>query len=183
MLPVAIPVGSQGLHAVGAAWAMKLRREAAAVLVYFGDGATSEGEMLEAFNFAGVFQAPVVFLCSNNQYAISMPRGAQTAADTIAQKAVAFGFPGIQIYGNDLLAVYGAVKEGLERARSESFKSVVVLGHENYYPKFGFTAASAWNISAPIPVPDEVFMAIELKAGSLTNAAGVVRYAPEFGII
>ncbi|HSH69045.1 MAG TPA: thiamine pyrophosphate-dependent enzyme, partial [Deferrisomatales bacterium] len=71
VLPVAIPVGSQGLHAVGLAWAMKLQGKTSAVLVYFGDGATSEGEMLEAFNFAGVFQVPVVFLCCNNQYAIS----------------------------------------------------------------------------------------------------------------
>jgi pyruvate dehydrogenase E1 component alpha subunit len=118
VLPVAIPVGSQGLHGVGIAWAMKLQGETAAVLVYFGEGATSEGEMLEAFNFAGVFQVPVVFFCSNNQYAISVPRSAQTAAETIAQKARAFGFPGIQIYGNDLLAVYGAVKEGLDRARA-----------------------------------------------------------------
>jgi pyruvate dehydrogenase E1 component alpha subunit len=118
VLPVAIPVGSQGLHAVGLAWAMKLRGESAAVLVYFGDGATSEGEMLEAFNFAGVFRAPVVFLCCNNQYAISVPRSSQTAADTIAQKAVGFGFPGIQVYGNDLLAVYGAVREGIDRARA-----------------------------------------------------------------
>jgi pyruvate dehydrogenase E1 component alpha subunit len=118
VLPVAIPVGSQGLHAVGIAWAMKLRREPSAVLVYFGDGATSEGEMLEAFNFAGVFQTPTVFLCENNQYAISVPRRQQTAAKTIAQKALGFGFPGIQIYGNDLMAVYGSVKEGLDRAKA-----------------------------------------------------------------
>ncbi|GAB4258457.1 MAG: pyruvate dehydrogenase (acetyl-transferring) E1 component subunit alpha [Deferrisomatales bacterium] len=118
VLPVAIPVGSQGLHAVGLGWAMKLRREPAAVLVYLGDGATSEGEMLEAFNFAGVFRTPTVFFCQNNQFAISVPRRRQTAAKTIAQKAVAFGFPGIQLYGNDLLAVYGATKEALDRARA-----------------------------------------------------------------
>jgi len=118
VLPVAIPVGSQALHAVGLAWAMKLRWEPAVVLVYFGDGATSEGEVLEAFNFAGVFQTPTVFFCSNNQFAISVPRKGQTAARTIAQKAVGFGFPGIQIYGNDLLAVYGAVREAAERARA-----------------------------------------------------------------
>jgi pyruvate dehydrogenase E1 component alpha subunit len=118
VLPVAIPVGSQGLHAVGIAWAMKLQREPVAVLVYLGDGATSEGEMLEAFNFAGVFRTPTVFFCQNNQYAISVPRKRQTAAATIAQKAVAFGFEGVQIYGNDLLAVYGATAEALERARA-----------------------------------------------------------------
>ncbi|MDW7710576.1 MAG: pyruvate dehydrogenase (acetyl-transferring) E1 component subunit alpha [Deferrisomatales bacterium] len=118
VLPVSIPVGSQALHAVGLGWAMKLRGEASAVLVYFGDGATSEGEVLEAMNFAGVFGTPTVFFCQNNQYAISVPRKRQTAARTIAQKAVAFGFPGIQVYGNDLLAVLGAVGEALDRARS-----------------------------------------------------------------
>jgi pyruvate dehydrogenase E1 component alpha subunit len=118
VLPMSIPVGSQGLHAVGIAWAMQLQGEASAALVYFGDGATSEGEMLEAFNFAGVFQTPTVFFCQNNQYAISLPRRAQTAAKTIAQKALAFGFQGIRIYGNDLLAVYGSVKEALDRARA-----------------------------------------------------------------
>ncbi len=117
VLPVAIPVGSQALHAVGLAWAMKLRGEAGAALVYFGDGATSEGEVLEAFNFAGVLGVPTVFFCQNNQYAISVPRSRQTAARTLAQKALAFGFPGIQIYGNDLAAVYGATKEALDRAR------------------------------------------------------------------
>jgi len=117
VLPVAIPVGSQALHAVGLAWALKLRQEPGAVLVFFGDGATSEGEVLEALNFAGVFQTPTVFFCQNNQFAISVPRRRQTAAKTIAQKATAFGFPGIQIYGNDPLAVLGAVGEALERAR------------------------------------------------------------------
>lgn len=118
VLPVAIPVGSQALHAVGLGWAMKLRGEVSAVLVYFGDGASSQGEVLEAMNFAGVFRTPTVFFCANNQFAISVPRRRQTAAPTIAQKAVAFGFPGIQVYGNDLLAVYGAVKEALDRARA-----------------------------------------------------------------
>ncbi len=117
VLPMAIPVGSQGLHAVGLAWAMKMRREASATLVYFGDGATSEGEMLEAFNFAGVFGTAAVFFCPNSQYAISVPRRRQTAAPTLAQKAVGFGFPGIQVYGNDVLAVYGVVREALDRAR------------------------------------------------------------------
>ncbi|GAB4250828.1 pyruvate dehydrogenase (acetyl-transferring) E1 component subunit alpha [Deferrisoma sp.] len=117
-LPISIPVGSQALHAAGLGWALRLKGERAAALVYFGDGATSEGEVLEAMNFAGVFRAHTVFFCQNNQYAISVPRRRQTAAPTIAQKALAFGFPGIQIYGNDLLAVLGAVGEALERARS-----------------------------------------------------------------
>lgn len=118
VLPVSIPVGSQPLHAVGVAWAMKLLRERSAALVYFGDGASSEGEVHEAMNFAGVFRIPVVFFCQNNQYAISVARSRQTAAKTIAQRADGYGFRGIQVYGNDLLAVLGAVDEALEGARA-----------------------------------------------------------------
>ena len=118
VLPVSIPVGSQPLHAVGIAWALKLQGKQSAVIVYFGDGATSEGEVHEAMNFAGVFQTPTVFFCQNNQFAISVPRRSQTASPTIAQKALAYGFQGIQVYGNDLLAVYGAVGEALEGARA-----------------------------------------------------------------
>ncbi|MBI5445439.1 MAG: pyruvate dehydrogenase (acetyl-transferring) E1 component subunit alpha [Deltaproteobacteria bacterium] len=125
VLPVSIPVGSQLLHGVGVAWAQKLQGRKAAAIVYFGDGATSEGEALEALNFAGVFATPTVFFCQNNQYAISVPRARQTAAKTIAQKAVAFGFRGIQIYGNDLLAVYGAVKEALDHARAGGGPSLI----------------------------------------------------------
>ena len=117
-LPIAIPVASQIPHAVGLAMAAKIRRDPCAVLTYFGDGATSEGDFHEACNFAGVFQVPVVFLCQNNQYAISVPRKKQTASKTIAQKAVAYGFPGIQVDGNDILAVYAATKEARERALS-----------------------------------------------------------------
>ncbi|MCC6746346.1 MAG: pyruvate dehydrogenase (acetyl-transferring) E1 component subunit alpha [Deltaproteobacteria bacterium] len=117
-LPIAAIVGSQALHAVGVAYATRLRREPAAVVTYFGDGASSEGDVLEAMNFAGVWQAPVVFVCMNNQWAISLPREAQTRAETIAQKAIAFGFEGIQVDGNDVLAVYKATNAALERARA-----------------------------------------------------------------
>lgn len=117
-LPVSVPVGSQLLHAVGIAWATRYRRENKAVLTFFGDGATSEGDFHEAMNFAGVYQAPLVFVCQNNQWAISIPRAMQTRAATIAQKAVAYGMPGIQVDGNDVLAVYCAVGEAVERARS-----------------------------------------------------------------
>jgi pyruvate dehydrogenase E1 component alpha subunit len=116
-LPVAVPVGSQPLHAVGLAYGMKYRRRENLALVYFGDGASSEGDALEAMNFAGVWQAPVVFVCQNNQYAISTPRAMQTNAQTIAQKAVAFGFPGVQVDGNDILAVIVAAREAADRAR------------------------------------------------------------------
>ena len=115
--PVSIPVGSQPLHAVGAAWAAKLKGSDEAMVVYFGDGATSEGDFHEAMNFAGVFNLPVVFICQNNQYAISVPREKQTKAETIAQRAIGFGFKGLQVDGNDIFAVYKATKDALERAR------------------------------------------------------------------
>ena len=112
-----IPIGSQNLHAVGIAYAMKVRKEKAAVMVYFGDGATSEGETLEAMNFAGAWNCPVVFLCQNNQYAISTRNDKETRAESFAQKAIAFGFEGIQVDGNDILAVYKAASEAMEKAR------------------------------------------------------------------
>jgi pyruvate dehydrogenase E1 component subunit alpha len=114
---VSIPVGTHILHAVGAAMAMKYKGDKAAALAYFGDGGTSEGDFHEGMNFAGVFKAPVVFICQNNQWAISVPRSRQTAAKTLAQKAVAYGFEGIQVDGNDVFAVYKATKEALEKAR------------------------------------------------------------------
>jgi TPP-dependent pyruvate/acetoin dehydrogenase alpha subunit len=117
-LPVNIPVASQLPHAVGLAMAAKIRHDPCAVLVYFGDGATSEGDFHEACNFAGVFQVPVVFLCQNNHYAISVPRERQTRARTLAQKAIAYGFDGIQVDGNDLLAVYVATRDALARAKA-----------------------------------------------------------------
>ena len=115
---VAIPVSTQILHAVGVAWAAKIKKQDIAAAVYFGDGATSEGDFHEGMNFAGVFKTPVVFLCENNQYAISLPREKQTASKTLAQKALAYGFDGIQVDGNDVLAVYSATKEALDKARS-----------------------------------------------------------------
>ncbi len=116
--PVAIPVSTQILHAVGAAWAAKLRKQDIASVVYFGDGATSEGDFHEGMNFAGVFKTPTVFICQNNQYAISFPREKQTASKTLAQKALAYGFEGIQVDGNDVLAVYSAANAALTKARS-----------------------------------------------------------------
>jgi len=115
---VTVPVATQLPQAVGFAMALRYRGESAAVVAYFGDGATSEGDFNEALNFAGVFRAPVVFICVNNQYAISTPVSKQTAARTIAQKAVAYGFSGVQVDGNDALAMYAATREALEKARS-----------------------------------------------------------------
>jgi pyruvate dehydrogenase E1 component alpha subunit len=117
-LPICVPVGSQILHAVGIAWGMKYRATDDVAMTFFGDGATSQGDFHEGLNFAGVFQLPVVFVCQNNQWAISIPRSKQTRSQTLAQKAIAYGIPGIQVDGNDLLAVYAAAREAVERARA-----------------------------------------------------------------
>ncbi len=117
-LPTSIPVGSQTLHAVGLGWAMRYRGKDDVAMVFFGDGATSQGDFHEALNFAGVYKTPVVFVCQNNQWAISLPRAKQTASETLAQKALAHGVPGIQVDGNDVLAVYVAAKEAVDRARA-----------------------------------------------------------------
>ena len=117
-LPIAVPVGSQLLHAVGLAWAMKYRRKDDLVMTFFGDGATSEGDFHEGLNLAGVFETPVIFICQNNQWAISIPRSRQTRSETLAQKALAYGLPGIQVDGNDILAVYAATAEAVARARA-----------------------------------------------------------------
>ncbi len=117
ILPVSITVGAHLPHAAGAAMAFRHQGLKNATIVYFGDGATSEGDFHEAMNFAGVFKAPCVFICENNQWAISVPVKEQTASATIAQKAIAYGFFGIQVDGNDVFAVYRATLEALERAR------------------------------------------------------------------
>jgi pyruvate dehydrogenase E1 component alpha subunit len=117
-LPVAIPVGTQMPHAVGLAYAAQYRGDDAVVMAYCGDGATSEGDFHEAMNFAGVWSVPLVFVVQNNQWAISVPLKKQTHSATIAQKAVAYGMPGIQVDGNDVLAVYAASREAVDRARA-----------------------------------------------------------------
>jgi pyruvate dehydrogenase E1 component alpha subunit len=117
-LPITIPVATQLPHAVGLAYAVQYKDDDAVVMAYFGDGATSEGDFHEAANFAGVWHVPVVFVCQNNQWAISVPLKKQTHSRTIAQKALAYGFPGIQVDGNDLFAVYAATREAVARARA-----------------------------------------------------------------
>ncbi len=116
-LPIAVPIASQMLHAMGLGWAMKLRGDKHAVLCYCGDGGTSEGDFHEALNFSGALNLPVVFLVQNNHWAISFPRHKQTASETLAQKALAYGFDGIQVDGNDALAVYAATKEAVAKAK------------------------------------------------------------------
>jgi 2-oxoisovalerate dehydrogenase E1 component alpha subunit len=121
---VSVPVASQILHAVGFAMGAKLDGLSVASLAYFGDGATSEGDFHEGCNFAAVFRAPVVFFCQNNQWAISVPLAAQTVAP-IWRKAEAYGFPGVQVDGNDVLAVYAAVREAATRAREEGLPTLI----------------------------------------------------------
>jgi pyruvate dehydrogenase E1 component alpha subunit len=115
--PVSIPVSTHIPHAVGFAWGLKLKKSKDVVLCYFGDGATSKGDFNEGLNFAGVFRVPLIAIIQNNQYAISVPRKRQSAAETLAQKAFAFGFDGIQVDGNDVFAVYKATKDAVEKAR------------------------------------------------------------------
>lgn len=116
-LPTTVPVGSQIPHAVGIAWGIQLAGKEDVVLCYFGDGATSEGDFHEGLNFASVLNVPVVFLCQNNQWAISVPLHKQTKSRTLAQKGIAYEIPALQVDGNDLLAVYRATQEAVDRAR------------------------------------------------------------------
>ncbi len=117
MTPLSIPIGTQMLHATGIAWAFKLRKEERVAITYFGDGATSEGDFHEAMNFASVLQVPCVFFCQNNHWAISVPREQQMASETVAQKALAYGMPTVQVDGNDIFAVFKASRDAIERAR------------------------------------------------------------------
>jgi 2-oxoisovalerate dehydrogenase E1 component alpha subunit len=123
--PVSIPIGSHAPHAAGAALALQLRGEKRAVVCVLGDGATSKGDFYEALNVAGVWKLPVVFVVNNNQWAISVPRERQSAAQTLAQKAIAGGLDGVQVDGNDVVAVREAVERALEKAREGVGPSVV----------------------------------------------------------
>src|SRR6266849_2839027 len=116
--PYCIPVGSQAPHAAGVALAFRLRKEPRVAVCLFGDGATSKGDVFEAMNFAGVHKLPVVFVAINNQWAISVPLRLQTASETLAQKAIAAGFIGEQVDGNDIVAMHAAAEEAIEAARN-----------------------------------------------------------------
>jgi pyruvate dehydrogenase E1 component alpha subunit len=118
LLPVSVPVGSQMLHAAGIGYGIKYRGQRAVIATFFGDGATSEGDFHEAMNFASVYQTPVIFVCQNNHWAISLPRSRQTNSRTLAQKAMAYDMPCLQVDGNDVFAVYSAAREAAERARN-----------------------------------------------------------------
>lgn len=124
--PIAVPISTQTVHAMGIGLGMKAQGHTGkAVLCFLGDGGTSEGDFHEAMNFCGAYGLPVVFFVENNQWAISIPRKDQTASETIAQKAVAYGFDGIQVDGNDPLAVYVATKEAVDKARTRSEPTLI----------------------------------------------------------
>jgi 2-oxoisovalerate dehydrogenase E1 component alpha subunit len=112
------PIATQVPHAAGIAYAIKYRDEDAVVGCWFGDGATSEGDWHEGLNFAGIHRLPVIFVCENNQYAISVPQAKQMAIENVADRAEGYGFPGVVVDGNDVLACYAAMKQAHERARA-----------------------------------------------------------------
>lgn len=125
--PYCVPIATQTLHAVGVATAIKIRKQKRAVVTTCGDGGTSEGDFYEAMNLAGVWELPIVFIVSNNQWAISVPRAAQTHSQTIAQKAIAAGFSGEQVDGNDVIAVRYRVEEALKKAREKNQPTLIEI--------------------------------------------------------
>ncbi len=131
---VSIPIATQIIHAVGMSWAAKIQGKDDASIVYFGDGGTSEGDFHEGLNFAGVYKTATVFFCQNNQYAISLPVSQQTASQTIAQKAIAYGIPGVQVDGNDVFAVYQATQDALERGRKGEGPTLIEAVTYRYGP-------------------------------------------------
>jgi pyruvate dehydrogenase E1 component alpha subunit len=156
---ISSPIGTQITQAAGFAWAARIKKEDAAVLVYFGDGATSSNDFHNGMNFAGVFKAPVVFFCRNNGWAISVPTERQTGSATFAEKGVAYGIPGVRVDGNDIFAVIQATRAAVERAsRGEGPTLIEALtyrmsGHSTnddpyaYRPK---EALEPWHAQDPI---------------------------------
>jgi len=115
---ICVPIATHVPHAVGFAWGSRLKGDDRVAIAYFGDGATSEGAFHEGATFAGVMKAPAILFCNNNQWAISTPLSAQTAAPTLADKAIGYGMPGVRVDAGDVLAVYEATREAVERARA-----------------------------------------------------------------
>jgi pyruvate dehydrogenase E1 component alpha subunit len=118
VLPTQVALAAQLPHATGLAWGMKLQKKDGVVMTYVGDGGSSEGDFHEALNLAGVQRAPVVFFLQNNQWAISTPRRIQTATPSFALRAAGYGFPGVEVDGNDVMAVYEVASHAVERARA-----------------------------------------------------------------
>src|SRR3954449_11142647 len=131
---ICVPIATHLPHAAGLAWGKKLRGEDTVAMAFFGDGATSEGAFHEGVNFAAVMNAPVVFVCNNNGWAISTPVSAQTRAASLADKAVGYGIPGVTVDGLDVLAVHAAAREAVERARSGGGPTLIEAGHYRAAP-------------------------------------------------
>src|SRR5213596_3060834 len=122
---ICVPIGTHVPHAAGLAWGKKLKGERACAVVFFGDGATSEGAFHEGANFAAVTGAPLILFCNNNQWAISTPLEAQTRAETLADKAIGYGIPGVRVDGTDVLACFEATREAVLRARSDEGPTLI----------------------------------------------------------
>jgi pyruvate dehydrogenase E1 component alpha subunit len=131
---ISVPIATHVPHAAGLAWGKKLRGEDVVAMCFFGDGATSEGSFHEGINIAAVMNAPAVFVCNNNRWAISTPLDAQTRAESLADKAAGYGIPGVTVDGLDVLAVYAAAREAVERARSGGGPSFVECLHYRAAP-------------------------------------------------
>src|SRR5919198_128963 len=131
---ICVPIGTHVPHAAGLAWGKKLKGENAVAVAYFGDGATSEGSFHEGANLAAVMQAPLVLMCNNNQWAISTPLSAQTHAAALADKAIGYGMPGIRVDGLDVLAVYEATREAVDRARGGGGPTFIEAVHYRAAP-------------------------------------------------
>jgi pyruvate dehydrogenase E1 component alpha subunit len=131
---ICVPIATHVPHAAGLAWGKKLRGEDVVAMAFFGDGATSEGAFHEGVNLAAVMNAPAVFVCNNNQWAISTPIEAQTRAKSLADKAVGYGIPGVRVDGLDVLAVYGAARDAVERARAGGGPTLIEAVHYRAAP-------------------------------------------------
>src|SRR5947209_6268142 len=131
---ICVPIATHVPHAAGLAWGKKLRGEDGVAMAFFGDGATSEGSFHEGVNLAAVMNAPAVFVCNNNQWAISTPLEAQTRADTLADKAVGYGIPGVRVDGLDVLAVYEAARAAVDRARAGGGPTLIEAVHYRAAP-------------------------------------------------
>jgi 2-oxoisovalerate dehydrogenase E1 component alpha subunit len=181
--PQCTPLATNTLHAVGLAYAARLKQEDQIALVLLGDGATSEGDTHEALNFAAVWKAPVVFLVQNNGYAISVPLAKQTAAPTLAAKGIGYGVPSLLIDGNDAAAVYAAVRTGLERAAGGGGPTLIeavtyrIEAHTNADDATRYRASaevSAWLERDPI-----TRLEAYLRAGAQLDDAAAGRLAAE----
>src|SRR5262249_43711652 len=131
---ICVPIGTHVPHATGLAWGKKLRGEDAVAMAFFGDGATSEGAFHEGVNFAAVMEAPVVFVCNNNGWAISTPVSAQTRAETLPDRGAGYGMPGVRVDGLDVLAVWEAARDAVDRARSGGGPTFIEAVHYRAAP-------------------------------------------------